>query len=116
MHEITLEGLAAFVAIAGAIVTVFVFSVRLIRRRHRRHRLEQYLKDEKGVGFDQGQRTVPHLMAGLGMLEREVLEAAFSSKVVRRVTLVDDRGFAADLLLEYDDDTSEFRSTGRRRF
>ena len=55
------------------------------------------------MGYDQGQRTVTHLVAQLGMSESEVLDAAFSSEVVRRVSSVDDRGRAARILFEYDD-------------
>jgi len=95
---------AAILAIVTAIGGVLLYVRRQSKQRERQLRLERHLREEKEWGIDQGQRTVPHLMAELGMTEKDVLDAAFRSKVVRRRTRQDDQGFARILLFEFDGD------------
>jgi hypothetical protein len=98
------ELVAALLAIATAFGGGVLYLKRTSDRRQRQHRLEQHLREEKELGVDQGQRTIQHLVAHLGMTEKEVLEAALNSRALHRRTRQDDQGFANVLLLEYDDD------------
>jgi hypothetical protein len=102
--EKSLEVAANFAAVITACVALFAYCNYRWEQRGRRVRLERHLKEEKELGWDQGQRTVTHLMAQLGMTEAEVLHAAFQSDLVRRATVVDDQGRADALLFEYDSD------------
>ncbi|THK33449.1 hypothetical protein EHS39_36285 [Ensifer sp. MPMI2T] len=68
---------------------------------------------------DAGQRTVLHLVAHLGMSEAEIVDAAFRSKVIRRLVSVDNQGKADRLLLVYEtgDLEEDFPTRpGRARF
>lgn len=103
MIWLLLDATAALAAIATAIVAIWAWAHYRYQRRDSRLRVERYLRAEKEWGIDQGQRTVQHLIANLGMTEKEVLDAAFRSKTVRRLTRSDERGFADILLFEYDD-------------
>ncbi len=93
---------ANIAAILTAVIAVWAYGRYLWERRQKRLRLEQYLRDEKAAGGNQGQRTLLHLVANLGMAESEIIDAAFRSKYVRRRVGVDDQGRADRLLLEYD--------------
>jgi hypothetical protein len=99
-----LEVLANIAAVVTASVALFAYLTYRFQQRSRRIRLEQHLQEEKERGWDQGQRTVTHLMAHLGMTEAEVLHAAFQSRMVRRATVIDDQGRADAMLFEYDSD------------
>lgn len=116
MASLPLDAVAALVVIATGATGVTIFGIRFLKSAQRRRRLEDYLKDEKGMGHDEGQRSVPNLMRHLRMTEREVLEAAFQSKVVQPRTRQDDQGHADKLLFVYDDDTEEVGPRSRRRF
>ena len=97
-----LEVLANIAAVVTAAVAVVAYVNYRLEQRDRRIRLERHLREEKEQGYDQGQRTIPHLMAQLGMTEAEVLHAAFQSDLIRRRTIVDADGYAEALLFEYD--------------
>jgi hypothetical protein len=105
-------------AILTAVVAVFAYGNYRWDRRSKRRRLEEHLRREKRMGHDDGQRSIQHLMAYLGMSEKDVLEAAFASKVVERRTRRDDQGFASILLFEFDDGENETNRgrAGKSRF
>lgn len=97
-------------AVATAILALVAFAQFHLHRRARRKRLEEYLKTQKASPHkfspqDQGQRTLIHLSARLGMTEPEIMDAAFRSRrIVRRIS-PDLLGNASALLLEYCDET-----------
>lgn len=72
----------------------------------KRCKLENYLKAEKESGVDQGQRSVLHLMARLGLTESELLSASFRSKVIKRRLTSGEDGMAAHILFEYVQDSN----------
>jgi hypothetical protein len=73
-------------------------------RRRKRRQLEAYLKAEKATGGNQGQRSILHLMAKLGLTEAELLQASFRScHIVRRIAPNPATNRAEALLLEYCD-------------
>src|SRR4051794_16208046 len=92
-----LEVLANVAAVVTAGVAVFAYVNYRLEQRDKRIRLERHLKEEKEQGCDQGQRSITHLMAQLGMTEAEVLHAAFKSDLIRRRTVVDAEGYAGAL-------------------
>ena len=115
LTENHLEILANIAAILTAMIAVWAYGRFLWERRQKRIRLETHLRDEKNSA-DQGQRTVLHLVAHLGMSEAEIVDAAFKSKVIRRLVSVDDQGRADRLLLEYEyDESNVFLGKRRRR-
>lgn len=94
---------ADFAQIATGVVATFFGSRYMWRARKRRLRLEEYLdaqkkKDEGVEGKGHGLRTVLHLMSHLAMTEADVMEAAFTSKKITRLTGVDDKTGRADTL------------------
>lgn len=97
-----LETTSHWAAILTAGVAVWAYGCYLYERRQKRLRLEKYLKAEKDVGGDKGQRTVLLLVARLGMTETEVVDAAFRSNCIRRLVSSDSKGHAETLMLEYD--------------
>lgn len=110
--DAALEVLANIAAVVTAGVAVFAYANYRLEQRSKRIRLERHLKEEKERGLDQGQRTITHLVAQLGMTEAEVLHAAFRSDLVRRATVVDDEGYAEALLFEYDSGDEMLGLTG----
>ena len=70
----------------------------------KRQKLEAYLKAEKALRADKGQRSILHLMAELGLTEAELLQASFRSRhISRRIAPDPATQRAAALLLEYHD-------------
>ncbi|MDV4159308.1 hypothetical protein [Rhizobium brockwellii] len=105
----SLEVIANLASILTALVAVWAFGhYQLTRWRHRR-RLEEYLRGERGMGYDGGQRTVLHLVAQLGMSEAEIIDAAFRSKVIDRKVSKDEEGRADCLFLVYKADHGAFQ-------
>lgn len=115
-YDRVLEIAGAWAAIATACVAVLAYGRYLYNRRDRMRRLEQHLRNEKGLGEDGGQRSVLHLMRYLRMTEGEVLEAAFRSKRVECLTRQDERGLADRLLFEFEDDEPPRKRGGRAPF
>lgn len=114
LTENHLETFANIAAILTAIIAVWAYGRFLWERRQKRIRLETHLRGEKSRA-DNGQRTVLHLVAHLGMSEAEIVDAAFKSKVIRRLVSVDEQGRADRLLLEYEQDESNvFSGKGRK--
>lgn len=105
--ENNLEILANIAAILTAAIAVWAYGRFVYERRQKRLRLESHLRDQKRTGTDQGQRTLLHLVANLGMSEIEIIDAAFRSKVVHRRVSLDEQGRADRLLLEYDSGSLE---------
>ena len=99
-----LEIVANLAAILTAGVAVWAYGQFRWSQRARRLALEAHLKSEKLMSRDAGKRTVPHLMAYLGMTEAEVLHAAFASEKVMCSPGMDEQGRANRLYFEYDDD------------
>jgi len=99
-----LETAAHWAAIFTAAVASAAYCQYQLARVKRRRRLEDHLRKEKQKKVDRGQRTLLHLTANLAMTESEVLDAAFTSKlVVRRVKTGTD-GQAETLLLQHGPD------------
>ncbi len=96
-----LEITSHWAAILTAAVAIYAYSHYLHERRQRRLRLEEYLKAEKDTRKDEGQRTVMHLVAALGMTETEVVDSAIRSSCIRRVVKPDKSGYAGRLMFEY---------------
>lgn len=103
-YEALLSIIANWAAILTAAVATFAYGKFLYERCDRQRRLENYLRDEKKQGVDNGQRTVLHLMARLAMTESEVLGAAFRSNKIRKALGVDEQNRANALLFEYGGD------------
>lgn len=96
-----LECGANIASITTAVIAGIAYGRYSLDKREKRLRLENYLKQEKVTRKDQGQRSVMHLVAELGMTETEIIDAAFKSQhIVRKVT-ADMIGAASKLLLEY---------------
>lgn len=100
-YRVFLEITAQWAAILTAAVVVVAYGRYVYERCEKRSRLEDYLKDAKESGADQGKRTIIHLMARLSMTKREVLDAAFRSKRIHPVISADQQGRADTLLFEY---------------
>ena len=96
-----LEVFAAWSAIGTFILAVFAYGKYAYERKNKRLRLERYLRVEKESGRDQGQRTLMHLLARVGMSEAEILDAAFRSKYIEIKTIPDEANRAVGVLLEY---------------
>jgi hypothetical protein len=96
-----LQPAADVATIATAVVAVLAYVRYLRSQRSKRVRLEDHLRKEKETGNDQGQRSLMHLVARLGMTETEILDAAFRSRHVLKRVRKDNSGFASKLLLEY---------------
>lgn len=99
-----LEIFAHIAAISTAVIAVWAWGWYQVDRYRKRKRLENYLREEKALGRDQGQRTLLNLVATLGMSETEIMDSAFRSSVVARRVSADDQGRAELLFLEYEDE------------
>lgn len=112
MYGIDWSGVLSIGANAAQIVTGVVAGVLgsryLWQARKRRLRLERYLKVERKKaeepgGTGNGLHTVVHLMSYLAMTESQVLEAAFTSRTIKRWTSRDKETGRADVLFfQYD--------------
>lgn len=101
MYE-TLLGVAAdWAAILTAGIAALAYGRFLMAQHSRKRALEQYLREEKLAGVDEGRRTIMHLMANLSMAEAEVLQAGFQSDRIEAKPGVDDQGRAVRLYFEY---------------
>jgi len=97
-----LEAIANFAAILTAVVALFGYGAYRWDQYEKRKKLENYLKAEKDVGNDKGQRSLLHLMAKLDMTENQLKKAASKSKnIVTKVTVKEKTGKADTLLLEW---------------
>ena len=93
---------ANLAAILTAVIAVFGYGKYQLNAICRRKKLEGYLKKEKEKGSNQGQRSIMHLMAHLGLTEAEILQASFTSKQIARKIIEDpDTGYADKLFFEY---------------
>lgn len=100
-YERVLAITANWAAILTAVVAVWAYGRYIWVGCQKRSRLEEHLKAEKAKRTNKGQRGIPHLVANLGMTESDIFDAAFRSKRVRRVTDIDEDGFATKVMLEY---------------
>lgn len=95
---------ANITAILTAVVAVVAYGAFISYRWRKINRLKKYLKSEKVMGNDHGQRTLLHLISKVGMTEAELLEASFRSKhIERKVTKNDQTDKAESILLEWKD-------------
>ena len=93
---------ANIAAILTAVVAAFGYSAYRWDKCQKRQRLEKYLKVEKAIGKNRGQRSLLHLMANVGMTEAELIQASFRSKHIdRKIAKDDETGRADALLLEW---------------
>lgn len=92
-------------SILTALVALVAYGQYQWKRRSKRKLLEDFLRNEhpgKREPNDKGRRTVMHIMAELGMTEADVLDAAFSSRRVKRTPAQNrDTGRAEAIYLEY---------------
>ena len=109
MSNIPLSVGEAYASIVAAIFAASTFLLGIVagsrvmlRRRSNRLRVERYLKSEREQDADKGQRSVLHIATELGLLEAQVIEAAFVSNRVARWTKTDELGVATRMLLSYD--------------
>lgn len=91
--------LANIAAILTAVIAAFGYGAYRWDQRKKREKLENYLKAEKATDKDQGQRSLLHLMANVGMTEAELIQASFRSKQIKRKIAKDDETGRADTLL-----------------
>ncbi len=99
---VSLEVIAHLCAIATAVVAVYGYVHYRRSIILKRKRLEAYLRSEKEKGGDQGQRSLLHLMARVGLTEAELLQASFESdRIDRKVAANKTTNRAEALLLEY---------------
>jgi len=90
----------AFVAVLASIRFFFVLWKKRLR-------LEAYLKAKKtgdieDAGRESAKCTVTELMADLAMTEADVMDAAFRSRVIKRMATPALFGAPSRILLEYD--------------
>lgn len=88
-------------AILTAFIAVLGYGRYVISQWDQRRALENYLREEKRMGHDEGRRSIIHLMGNLSMSEAELLSAAFRSDKVRSRVRSDGDGRADGLLFEY---------------
>lgn len=100
--------IANIAAILTAIVALVGYGIYRWDRCAQRRKLETYLKAQKEnqslmlTDNDQGQRSLLHLMAKVGMTEGELIQASFRSNHIKRVVATDrETGRANALLLEW---------------
>jgi len=91
--------LANIAAIFTAIIAAFGYGAYRWDQCKKRKKLEKYLKAEKSICKDQGQRSLLHLMANVGMTEAELIQASFRSKHIESKIAKDDKTGRADALL-----------------
>jgi hypothetical protein len=97
-----LETIANIAAILTAVVATVGYGTYRWDQRTKRVRLENYLCAEKSKNHDQGQRSLLHLMANVGMTEAELIQASFRSKNIdRKIAPNAKTGRADALLLEW---------------
>lgn len=100
----SLASLANIAAIITAAVALFGYLAYQIGQCRKRIKLEQYLRSEKQQGSDNGQRSLLHLVANVGMTETELIQASFKSKrIIRRIKQDKNSGLADSILLEFKD-------------
>jgi hypothetical protein len=88
----------------GSIWAVIKFGWRYLSRRQNRMKVESYLKSQKALKHDKGQRTAIHLAAKLKLSESEVLEAVTSNpRITLRIIANKKTGKAESLLYEYNE-------------
>ncbi len=75
--------IANFSAIITAIVALFGYGTYRWDQCGKRRRLESYLKSEKAIGADQGQPSLLHLMANVGMTEAELITGQLPQQAYR---------------------------------
>lgn len=92
-------------AILTALVAVWFF-IRVKRgESDKLAKVENYLKAERysSNSDDKGQRSILNIIAKIGLSEQEILKASFQSKHIRRLLKPDKDGYAAAILLWYED-------------
>ena len=95
--------IANIAAIFTALIAAYGYGSYRIDRYLKDSRLVEYLKSEKNVKEDKGQRSLLHLMANVGMTEAEILQASFRSKHIKRKLAKDNKsGRAEAILLEWE--------------
>jgi hypothetical protein len=105
LEWIGLAGNIAAIATAVAAACAWAYYRRDLRKKL--EALEVYLKSEKSARIDNGERSVLHLMARVGLTEAEVLQASFRSNLIRRLLAKDPKTNRAEaILLVYDDGPS----------
>ena len=100
-----LQDLANVATILLALLVAWIYLTYRRRLRQQRTALEEYLRKAKltATGDDRGQRTLPHLVAQLGLPEADILQAAFDSKRIARQVATDKATGRTDtLFLVYD--------------
>lgn len=92
-------------AILTAIIAVWFFIRVKCGENDKLAKVENYLKAEKAAAQsgDKGQRSILHIIAKVGLSEQEILKASFQSKHIRRLLKSDKDGYAAAILLWYED-------------
>ena len=99
-----IELTANVVVIIGAIIALFEWGRFLCRKKQKRTRLEEYLKDQKREDSKikkKGQRSLTHLVAKLGISEAEILDLAFGNRKVELKVKEDEQGYADKTLFVY---------------
>ena len=97
-----LAGVVAFLANVAAICTAVVAVWFWRSQNEKMRKLEDYLKKEKEAGRDNGQRSILHLVARVGLTESEIIQASFKSEhIERRIKEDQNTGLAGSILLEY---------------
>ncbi len=89
------------VTLLGAVVGIYGYARYRCQIRHKRIRLENYLREEKATSGDKGQRSILRIMGDVGLTQDEILQASFGNARIGRCVTQDEQGFAKLLLLEY---------------
>lgn len=98
-----LEVVSYIAAIGTAAVAICAWRKYEHDKATKREKLENYLKAEKAKQVNQGQRTLNHLMAHVGLSHADILQAAFDSKKIKLTPKESARGHAIGVWLEYKD-------------
>ena len=92
------------VALIGGTIGVYGYIRSQVIFHRKSKRLENFLREEKGLGVDKGQRSINRIIKSVGLTEDEIIQISFvNPNILRRVTADKITNLAEDLLFEYVD-------------
>lgn len=89
------------ITLIGAAVGVAGYIRYLCGLRKKSKKLEEYLRGEKAMKEDQGQRSVIQIIRDVGLTEDEIIQVSFRNPRVGRRAKMGDDGLAKQLLFVY---------------
>jgi len=89
------------ITLIGAGVGVYGYVKYRRDIRQKANRLEEFLREEKIKGEDQGQRSIIRIIKDVGLTEDEIIQASFRNPRIGRRVVAGEGGLATQLLFEY---------------